>query len=180
MFHLFRNALSTQRPNTYRAGLINISCEDRHVNVCKALSKGDTALCKPSLSIINQLRCPLNRLRLSTNWQVLQNWTVCPSLCNLTRLVTCSELSTANHVLCHINSSGKDQGLQSTDILICYIHTKIPLGISSVEVKALCYKLEGCEFETRWGNELFSIYLILLAALGPGIGLTLPYSNRNE
>jgi hypothetical protein len=35
-------------------------------------------------------------------------------------------------------------------------------------VKALCYKPEGSGFETRWVNELFSIYPILPAALGPG------------
>jgi hypothetical protein len=35
-------------------------------------------------------------------------------------------------------------------------------------VKVLCYKLEDYVFETR-GGEFFSIYLILQAALGPGV-----------
>jgi hypothetical protein len=35
---------------------------------------------------------------------------------------------------------------------------------SSVVIKALCYELE---FETRWGEWMFSIYLIFLPALGP-------------
>jgi hypothetical protein len=46
----------------------------------------------------------------------------------------------------------------------------------SVVVKALCYKVEGRGFETWWG-EFFSIYLILLAALGPVVHLA---SNINE
>jgi hypothetical protein len=44
-------------------------------------------------------------------------------------------------------------------------------------VKALCYKPEGRRFETQWGWMNFSIYLILLAALGPGVHSA---SNRNE
>jgi hypothetical protein len=39
----------------------------------------------------------------------------------------------------------------------------------SVVVKALCYKPEGRGFETRWGELISSIYLILQAALGPGV-----------
>jgi hypothetical protein len=44
-------------------------------------------------------------------------------------------------------------------------------------VEELCYKSEGRGFETRRGHRILSIYLILPAALGPGI-----YSapNRNE
>jgi hypothetical protein len=42
-------------------------------------------------------------------------------------------------------------------------------------VKALRYKPEGRGFDTRWGD--FYIYLILPAALGPGVYLA---SNRNE
>jgi hypothetical protein len=44
-------------------------------------------------------------------------------------------------------------------------------------VDAVCYKQEGRGFETRWCDELFSVYLILPAGLGPGV-----YSayNRNE
>jgi hypothetical protein len=47
----------------------------------------------------------------------------------------------------------------------------------SVVVEALCYKPEGRKFKTRWGEWIFSIYLIILAALGPGVYSTL---NRNE
>jgi hypothetical protein len=48
----------------------------------------------------------------------------------------------------------------------------------SVVAEAICYKLEDLVFETKW-EELFlffSIYRILLAALGPGIYSA---SNRN-
>jgi hypothetical protein len=38
-----------------------------------------------------------------------------------------------------------------------------------VVVKALYYKPEGRGFETRWGELIFSIYLILPAALGTGV-----------
>jgi hypothetical protein len=44
-------------------------------------------------------------------------------------------------------------------------------------VKALCYKPDSCGFEPDEVNEFFSIYPILLAALGPGVYST---SNRNE
>jgi hypothetical protein len=44
-------------------------------------------------------------------------------------------------------------------------------------LKALCYKLEGCGFETRRGEYIFPIYLILPVALGPGVYSA---SNRNE
>jgi hypothetical protein len=48
----------------------------------------------------------------------------------------------------------------------------------SVIVKALCYKPEGRWFESRWGEFFFlSIYLILQAALAPGVHSA---SNRNE
>jgi hypothetical protein len=43
--------------------------------------------------------------------------------------------------------------------------------------QALCYKLEGRGFETRWGERFLSIYLILSVALGPGVYSA---SNRNE
>jgi hypothetical protein len=39
----------------------------------------------------------------------------------------------------------------------------------SVVVKTLCYKSEGHGFETWWGDWIFPIFLILLAALGPGV-----------
>jgi hypothetical protein len=46
-----------------------------------------------------------------------------------------------------------------------------------VVVKALCYKPEGRRFETRWGDWIFSMDVILPAAQGHGV-----YSatNRNE
>jgi hypothetical protein len=50
-------------------------------------------------------------------------------------------------------------------------------GRRSVVVKALCYKPEGRGFETRLSERFLSIYLILPAALGPGIYSA---SNRNE
>jgi hypothetical protein len=46
-----------------------------------------------------------------------------------------------------------------------------------VVVKAQSFKLEGREFETRYGECIFSIYLIVPAALGPGVYSAL---NRNE
>jgi hypothetical protein len=39
----------------------------------------------------------------------------------------------------------------------------------SIVVKALCYKPEGWGFETRWGEWIFSICLILPDVLGPGV-----------
>jgi hypothetical protein len=39
----------------------------------------------------------------------------------------------------------------------------------SVVIKALSYKPEECGFESRWGERMFSMYLILPAALGPGV-----------
>jgi hypothetical protein len=47
----------------------------------------------------------------------------------------------------------------------------------SVLIKALCYKPEGRELETRWSELIFSMYLILPGALGPGVHLA---SNGNE
>jgi hypothetical protein len=47
----------------------------------------------------------------------------------------------------------------------------------SFVVRALCYKPEGRGFETRWGEWMVLIYLILPAALGPGVHSA---SNRNE
>jgi hypothetical protein len=61
----------------------------------------------------------------------------------------------------------------------CELHrlSHIPAH-GSVVVKALCYMLRGLGFETRWGEWFFFfIYLILPAALGPGVYST---SNRNE
>jgi hypothetical protein len=50
-----------------------------------------------------------------------------------------------------------------------------PFG--SVVVRVLCYKPEGCGFETRCYERIFSIYLIIPVALGPGIHSA---CNRNE
>jgi hypothetical protein len=47
----------------------------------------------------------------------------------------------------------------------------------SVVVKALCYKPGGSAFETRGSELIFSMYLILSDALGPGVYSA---SNRNE
>jgi hypothetical protein len=49
--------------------------------------------------------------------------------------------------------------------------------LCDIVVKALCYKPEGRGFETGWGEWFLSIYLILPAALGPGVYSA---SNRNE
>jgi hypothetical protein len=38
-----------------------------------------------------------------------------------------------------------------------------------VVIKVLWYQPEGCRFEIRWAERIFLIYLILLAALGPGV-----------
>jgi hypothetical protein len=51
------------------------------------------------------------------------------------------------------------------------------LRSSSVVVEALCYKPEGRGFQTRWDECIFLIYLILPAALDPGIDSAY---NRNE
>jgi hypothetical protein len=50
-------------------------------------------------------------------------------------------------------------------------------GGGGVVVKALCCKSEGRGFLTRLGEQIFSIYPILSAALGPGVYSA---SNRNE
>jgi hypothetical protein len=47
----------------------------------------------------------------------------------------------------------------------------------NVMAEALCYKSEGRGFEARLGEFIFSIYLILPAALGYGVYSA---SNRNE
>jgi hypothetical protein len=47
----------------------------------------------------------------------------------------------------------------------------------SVMIKALCYKPKGRGFETRCGEYISSIYLILPASLGPGVYSA---SNRNN
>jgi hypothetical protein len=44
-------------------------------------------------------------------------------------------------------------------------------------VEVLCYKIKGCEFDSRWGPCIFSIYHILPAAICPWVDSA---SNRNE
>jgi hypothetical protein len=56
-----------------------------------------------------------------------------------------------------------------------FIYTWIICG--STVVEALSYKQEGRRFEARQGEWIFPIYLILPAALGPGVYKA---SNRNE
>jgi hypothetical protein len=51
------------------------------------------------------------------------------------------------------------------------------LNCGSIVVKALFYKPEGHGFEAQWGECIFSIYLILPAALGC---VVCSASNRNE
>jgi hypothetical protein len=51
------------------------------------------------------------------------------------------------------------------------------LAHCNVVVEALSYKTEGREFETRLGEYIFSIYLILPAAIGL---VVYSASNRNE
>jgi hypothetical protein len=61
---------------------------------------------------------------------------------------------------------------------LLYMEDYIHIGTRSrVVVKVLCYKPEGRGFEARSGECIFSIYLILPAALGPGVHSA---SNRNE
>jgi hypothetical protein len=58
-----------------------------------------------------------------------------------------------------------------------FTHSHFRRVRGSVEGKALCYKLKGHGFETRWGERNFSIYTILPATLDPGVYSA---SNRNE
>jgi hypothetical protein len=60
------------------------------------------------------------------------------------------------------------------DIEITYLRI-FKLARGSVVVKALCYKPEGRGFNSD--EAIFQIYLILPAALGPGVYSA---SNRNE
>jgi hypothetical protein len=47
----------------------------------------------------------------------------------------------------------------------------------SISYIALCYKPKGRGFQTPWSERIFSIYLLLPSALGPGLHSA---SNRNE
>jgi hypothetical protein len=59
----------------------------------------------------------------------------------------------------------------------CHPKAITQIDEGSVVVKALCYKSEGRGFETRCRELIFfSIYVILQAALGPGVFSALPLS----
>jgi hypothetical protein len=55
-----------------------------------------------------------------------------------------------------LGNSGLRTGLQVVKVISSYL-------------SHYATKSEVCGFETRWGKCIFSIYLILLAALGPGV-----------
>jgi hypothetical protein len=74
-------------------------------------------------------------------------------------------------------SGGRSVGIvrwetQATEFFLLHRGT-----CGNVVVKDLCYMPKGRGFETRWGEWIFSIYLILPAALGSGVYSA---SNRNE
>jgi hypothetical protein len=58
-----------------------------------------------------------------------------------------------------------------TDILIWIYEVQYIINGAhgSVVVRALCYKPEGHRFNSQRGHCIFSIYLILPAALGPAV-----------
>jgi hypothetical protein len=61
-------------------------------------------------------------------------------------------------------SSWASLSLHTREATVCWTSEE-KQGGSSVEVEARCYKPEGHGFKTRWGDWIFSIYLILPAAL---------------
>jgi hypothetical protein len=65
------------------------------------------------------------------------------------------------------------RGRSSQDVWRCkyfFVLQSYQGARGNVVVKALCYKPEDRGFETQWGEWVFfSIYLILLATLGPGV-----------
>jgi hypothetical protein len=65
---------------------------------------------------------------------------------------------------------------EETEHSFCSTHFAIGAS-TSVVVKAPCYKPEGRGFETHCGECMFSVCLILPAALGPEV---YSVSNRNE
>jgi hypothetical protein len=77
----------------------------------------------------------------------------------------------ANHLSAH------SDGAKNCGAIIPLPSILMVGGRSSVLVKALCYKPGGRGFETRWGELIFSIYLILAAALCPVVHSTY---KRNE
>jgi hypothetical protein len=81
----------------------------------------------------------------------------------------------------HIVSYVGDQTHRACDLVVPSLYkvayTKYDVELGSVVSQAICNKPEGRRFETRWGECIFSIYLIFLAALGLGVYSA---SNRNE
>jgi hypothetical protein len=63
---------------------------------------------------------------------------------------------------------------------VVWLQQHLPAVLDQMDqavVKALRYKPEGHGFDTRWGERIFSMYLILPAALGTAVHSA---SNRNE
>jgi hypothetical protein len=69
-------------------------------------------------------------------------------------------------------SSGENR----TSGSVCFLNEFFK-NVFTLLVKTLCCKPEGRGFETVWGEWISSVYLILPAALGPGVYSA---SNRNE
>jgi hypothetical protein len=69
-------------------------------------------------------------------------------------------------------------GVRQSLMCSCFLcgERKFELKSALSSVKEFCYKPEGRGFETRWGELIFSIYIILPAPLGPEVYLA---SNRN-
>jgi hypothetical protein len=93
-------------------------------------------------------------------------------------LLSCTSLNEApEDTILH---SHRRENLKSYEALLVYnfSYCSHRLGArGSIVIKALCYKPESRGFETRWCEWFLSIYLILPAALGPGV---YSVSNRNE
>jgi hypothetical protein len=75
---------------------------------------------------------------------------------------------------------------EALSMRVCVVHRDLhhtatlptaKLGSGTVVVRALCYKPGGRGFETRRSELIFSIYLIIPVALGPGVHSD---SNRKE
>jgi hypothetical protein len=78
------------------------------------------------------------------------------------------------HYLVYLSHLGKKRRVSSyhrSAVSVDYFASAYtrPGAHSSVMVNALCYKPEGRGFETQWGKWILSIYLILPAALCPGV-----------